>query len=84
MPAFRQNKVLVYFAAAKNHIGFYPTSKPIVVFKDELKKYKTSKGAIQFPMDEKIPLGLVTKIVKYRVNEDAKNMSMKSEKVKKT
>lgn len=67
MPAYRMNKVLVYFAGNKNHIGFYPTPKPIVAFKNELKKYKTSKGAIQFPVNQKIPVGLVTKIVKFRI-----------------
>src|SRR6187402_1680178 len=50
MPAFRQHKVLVYYAASKEHIGFYPTPNPILVFKNELKDFKTSKGAIQFPM----------------------------------
>lgn len=70
MPAFKQNKVLIYFAAGKNHIGFYPTPKPIIVFRKELEGYKTSKGAIQFPLDKKIPLTLISKIVKYRVTED--------------
>lgn len=70
MPAFKQNKVLVYFAAGKNHIGFYPTPKPIIVFSKELEGYKTSKGAIQFPLDKKIPLTLISKIIKYRVTED--------------
>jgi uncharacterized protein YdhG (YjbR/CyaY superfamily) len=69
MPAFRQGSVLVYYAANKEHIGFYPTSSPIVVFKDELKNYKTSKGAIQFPLDKPIPKTLVKKIVKFRLNE---------------
>lgn len=72
MPAFSQeNGVLVYYAGYKNHIGFYPTSSPIKVFKSELKKYKTSKGAIQFPTDENIPKGLVKEIVKYRIKENA-------------
>ena len=70
MPAFKQNKVLVYFAVSKNHIGFYPTPNPIVVFKKELEGYKTSKGAIQFPLDKKIPLTLISKITKFRVKED--------------
>ena|ERR1700740_1739570 len=67
MPAFKQNKVLVYYAAHTAHIGFYPTSKPMVEFKDELTKYKTSKGAIQFPLDKKLPLALIKKIVKFRL-----------------
>ena len=69
MPAFVLNGNLVYFAAFKNHIGFYPTSSPIVVFKKELEPYKTSKGAIQFPIDKSIPYSLITKIVKFRVKE---------------
>jgi uncharacterized protein YdhG (YjbR/CyaY superfamily) len=70
MPAFKQNKVLVYFAAGKNHIGFYPTPNPIKIFSKELEAYKTSKGAIQFPLDKKIPLSLISKITKFRVKED--------------
>jgi len=72
MPAFKQKGVLVYFAAYEHHIGFYPTSSPIRVFKKDLTKFKTSKGAIQFPIEGKIPKGLVKKIVKYRVIEDLK------------
>ncbi len=67
MPAFKLNKVLVYYAAYKNHIGFYPTPKPIVHFKEELIPFKTSKGAIQFPINQKLPLALIKKIVKFRV-----------------
>jgi uncharacterized protein YdhG (YjbR/CyaY superfamily) len=67
MPAFKQNKILVYYAAHTAHIGFYPTAKPMVEFKDELTKYKTSKGAIQFPLDKKLPLALIKKIVKFRL-----------------
>lgn len=70
MPAFKLNKVLVYYAVNKAHIGFYPTSSPIVFFKEELKKYHTSKGAIQFPLDKPLPLMLIKKIVKFRVKED--------------
>ena len=70
MPAFRKNKVLVYFAAAKNHIGFYPTASPVVEFEKELAKFKHSKGAIQFPLDEPMPLDLVRRIVEFRVKED--------------
>lgn len=70
MPAFKQNSVLVYFAGAKNHIGFYPTPSPIEAFQKELAAYKTSKGAIQFPLEEALPAGLITKIVKFRVEQD--------------
>ena len=70
MPAFKYHGILVYFAGYKNHIGFYPTSSPMIVFKDRLTNYKTSKGAIQFPISEGIPLTLVKDIVKYRVKEN--------------
>lgn len=69
MPAYRLNGILVYFAAYKNHIGFYPTSSPIKHFKNELTDYKTSKGAIQFPLDKPLPSGLVTRIIKFRIKE---------------
>jgi uncharacterized protein YdhG (YjbR/CyaY superfamily) len=70
MPAFKLNNVLVYFALNKNHIGFYPTPNAIICFSKELAAYKTSKGAIQFPLDKKIPLTLISKITKFRVKED--------------
>lgn len=75
MPAFKQHSVLVYFAVFKNHIGFFPTAKPIEIFKKELLEYKTSKGAIQFPLDKKIPLGLISKITKFRAKEDLEKQS---------
>lgn len=71
MPAFKLNKNLVYYAANKEHIGFYPTPNPIIIFKDELTTFKTSKGAIQFPLDKPLPIALIKKIVKFRVTEDS-------------
>lgn len=73
MPAFKMNKFLVYFAVGKNHIGFYPTPNPIIVFSKELAGYKTSKEAIQFLYTEPLPLKPISKIVKYRVAEDHEN-----------
>lgn len=70
MPAFKQNKVLVYYALYKHHIGFYPHSSPIQFFEKELSPYKTSKGAIQFPLDHPLPVTLIRKIVKFRLKED--------------
>lgn len=68
MPAYKYYGILVYFAAYKNHIGFYPGSSLITeVFKKDLVKYKTSKGTIQFPPDQQLPLKLIKKIVKFRV-----------------
>lgn len=71
MPAFKQNGVLVYFAAFKHHIGFYPTPSGIEAFKHKLSAYKTSKGAIQFPLDQPLPLDLVTEIVRFRVKSNS-------------
>jgi len=70
MPAFRLNGILVYFAAHKNHIGFYPTPSAITKFSKELSNYKFSKGAIKFPLNEPIPLELIKKIVEFRVKEN--------------
>jgi uncharacterized protein YdhG (YjbR/CyaY superfamily) len=72
MPAFRQKNNLVYFAAAKHHIGFYPTASAIEAFREQLAPYKTSKGAVQFPLDQPLPLDLVTEMVKYRVDQVSK------------
>lgn len=83
MPAFKQNKTLVYYAAYKAHIGFYPTPNAIIAFKAELTKYKTSKGAIQFPINEPLPIALIKKIVKFRVYEDAQILPTKSSKKQK-
>ena len=67
MPAFKyKEKPLVYFAAFKNHIGFYPTASGVKAVESELSKFQYSKGAIQFPIDNKIPVTLVKKIVKIR------------------
>jgi uncharacterized protein YdhG (YjbR/CyaY superfamily) len=70
MPAFKQDGVLVYFAGYAKHIGFYPTSSGIANFQKEISAYKSSKGAIQFPLDKALPATLITKIVKFRVKED--------------
>lgn len=70
MPTFVLNGNLVHFAAYKNHIGFYPTSSGINNFLHELSGYKTSKGAVQFPIGKPIPYGLISQIVKFRVAEN--------------
>lgn len=70
MPAFKIHGVLVYYAWGKQHLGFYPTGTPVSVFADRLKEYKTSKGAIQFPLDQPLPEALIQDIVRYRIQED--------------
>lgn len=71
MPAFLLNGNLVYFAAYKNHIGFYSISNTGEVFKSEFKNYKVGKGSVQFPLNEPLPEELIRKIVRYRVNENS-------------
>jgi uncharacterized protein YdhG (YjbR/CyaY superfamily) len=70
MPTFRVNGNLVHFAAFKNHIGFYPTPSAIETFKDELSNFKTSKGAVQFPLNKPIPFALIKEIVRFRAKEN--------------
>jgi len=72
MPTFVLNGNLVHFSAYKNHIGFYPAPSGIDAFIDELAQYRTGKGTIQFPIDKPIPFDLITKVVKFRVDENLK------------
>jgi uncharacterized protein YdhG (YjbR/CyaY superfamily) len=69
IPTFVLNGNLVHFAGFKNHVGFYPAPSGIAKFKNELSKYKSAKGSVQFPLDEPMPVALVTRIVKFRVGE---------------
>src|SRR6478752_8008740 len=62
MPSFSYRRILVTFAAHKNHIGFYPTPSAVKAFADELKRFHTARGSIQFPLEKPLPLGLVAKI----------------------
>jgi uncharacterized protein YdhG (YjbR/CyaY superfamily) len=78
MPMYKQNGMLVGFAAFKDHCSFFPGAKPIVTYKDELKAYKTSKGTIQFPIGKPLPAALVKKIVKTRLAENEANLKKKA------
>ena len=82
MPAFALHGNLVYFAALKHHIGFYPTSSGIAAFEAELVAYESSKGAVRFPFTQPLPLELVTKIVQFRVNENLNKAAAKAGKKK--
>ena len=70
MPTFTLHGNLVHFAAFQKHIGFYPTPSGTERFKKEIASYKAAKGSIQFPLDRPIPYELITKIVKFRVQEN--------------
>ena len=80
MPTFKLNGNLVHFAAFTNHIGFYALPSGNEAFQKELSAYKTGKGSIQFPFDKPLPLGLITKIVKFRMEENAKKAEIKRSK----
>jgi uncharacterized protein YdhG (YjbR/CyaY superfamily) len=70
MPTFVFQGNLVYFAAHKNHIGFYPTPSGMEAFKDKLSEYKGAKGSVQFPVEKPLPYELISEIVKFRVAEN--------------
>jgi len=77
MPTFKFHGNLVHFAAFKNHIGFYPVPSGIEKFKAELSVYKQGKGSVQFPLDQPIPYDLISRVVKYRVEENLKKSAGK-------
>jgi len=78
IPTFFLDGNLIHFAGFKSHIGFYPTPGGISAFKKELSVYKSAKGSVQFPLYEPLPLKLVAKIVKFRVEENMKKGEVKS------
>ena len=82
IPTFKLKGNLVHFAAYKNHIGFYPGAAGIESFKRELSEYKLSKGTVQFPVDKPIPFELISKIVKFRLEQNLLKAQLKSKKEK--
>ena len=78
MPAYKTNgKALVYFAAFKNHIGFYATPSGHSEFSEELAKYKQGKGSVQFPINRTIPYPLIGRIVVFKVKENETKLKRK-------
>jgi uncharacterized protein YdhG (YjbR/CyaY superfamily) len=80
MPAFFLRGPLVYFAAHKDHIGFYPTPSGIQAFAKELTDYPTSKGVVRFRYEMPLPSELITEIVKFRVTENLEKHVLKNKK----
>jgi uncharacterized protein YdhG (YjbR/CyaY superfamily) len=72
MPTFYLNGNLIHFAAFSKHIGLYPAASGVAAFEPELDQYQHSKGAIQFPLSEPLPMELIERIVRYRVEENRK------------
>jgi uncharacterized protein YdhG (YjbR/CyaY superfamily) len=82
MPTFFLNGNLVHFAAFTKHIGFYPAPRGIEAFQEELSSYKGAKGSVQFPIDQPLPLDLISRIVQFRRLENLEKARMKSRKNK--
>lgn len=80
IPTFILNGNLVHFAGFKNHIGLYPGPSGIKAFAAELSAYKSAKGSVQFPLDQKLPLALISRIVKFRVQENLAKSSVRKQK----
>jgi uncharacterized protein YdhG (YjbR/CyaY superfamily) len=71
IPTFKLNgRNLVHFGGYAGHIGFYPGASPIRAFREDLGAYNTAKGTVQFPLDKKLPLALITRMVKFRLKEE--------------
>ena len=80
IPTYVLNGNLIHFGGYKNHIGLYPGTKPIEEFKDELTRYEISKGTVKFPLDQRIPFGLIAKITKFCVKRNAEKAAIKGSK----
>ena len=80
IPAFRLKGQLVFFAAWKEHVGFYPLRSGIEKFKTELSVYEGAKGSVKFPLDKPIPFALIRRIVKFRVKENLQRAAAKRRK----
>lgn len=73
IPAFKDKRVLVWYAAFSDHCSLFPTASVIATFKDELAGFSTSKGTIHIPLDKPVPTALIKKIVKERVRQAAES-----------
>lgn len=81
MPTFTlKGHYLVYFAAYKKHLGFYPAPLGQAEFKDALAPYESGQGTLKFPLDRPVPYGLIRKIVKFRVKENSVRAAAKGKK----
>jgi uncharacterized protein YdhG (YjbR/CyaY superfamily) len=82
IPAFTLSGALVYFAAFKNHIGFYPPVKGDARLEEAISTYAGEKGNLRFPLDQPIPYALIERIVKLRVKQNLAKATAKGKKGK--
>jgi uncharacterized protein YdhG (YjbR/CyaY superfamily) len=80
MPAFKQNGILVYFAAFKNHIGLYPPISGDAELEAAISPYAGEKGNLRFSLDQPIPYDLIERIVRLRVEQDSAKARAKKRK----
>ena len=80
IPTFVLHGNLIHFGGYQNHIGLYPGSRPIEAFKDELSRYEVSKGTVRFPLDQPLPVGLISKITKFCVKRNLEKAATKRHK----
>ncbi len=78
IPTFVQEGNLVHFGGFKTHTSFFPASSGVKAFQKELNKYVTGKGTISFPLGTKIPFGVISRIVKFRIKENLEKTKEKS------
>jgi uncharacterized protein YdhG (YjbR/CyaY superfamily) len=77
IPTFKQNQILVHFAAWKNHIGLYPPVSGDKALEKAVARYAGPKGNLQFPLDEPIPYDLIERIVKLRLKQVSEKVAAK-------
>jgi uncharacterized protein YdhG (YjbR/CyaY superfamily) len=80
MPTFYQDGIIMQFAAFKNHLSIFPGPQAVAAFQNELGAYTTSKGAVQFPFDQPLPLDLIKRITRFRLEEQQKHNAQKAQK----
>jgi uncharacterized protein YdhG (YjbR/CyaY superfamily) len=82
IPTYKLHGNLVHFAAFERHIGFYPGPSGIEQFKDDFSAYKNAKGSVQFPLGQPLPLELISRVVRFRVEENM--VKIKQKKIKRS
>ena len=83
IPTFKLNGNLIYFAGFQNHVSVYPAPRGAKEFKEELAVYEGGKGTVRFPLNEPIPYDLITRITKYRVQQNVEAAATRARKSKK-
>jgi uncharacterized protein YdhG (YjbR/CyaY superfamily) len=77
IPAVKYHGIVVYYSAWKKHLSMYPANASMEAAIDGVSDYKVSKGTLQFPLDEKLPIGLIKKIVKFRLKQNLEKTAAK-------